>query len=419
MLDIKFIRENPDIVKDSIKKRGLKVDLDQLLKIDEKKRKIQTELEGISAQKNKVSKQISKSVDRKKIISQIQKIDRKGDELKQNLKKIEKEYNDLMYQIPNIPLDDVPVGKDEAKNVVIKRVGRVPKFSFKPQNYMEIAQNLDLIDIKRAAKVSGTRFSYIKKELVLLHFALVNFALDILVKEGFIPVLPPKMITAKMAWGMGYLEQSEDKEAYFLPKDNLYLIGTSEQSMGAMHSDEVLQEKDLPKRYVAFTTCFRREAGSYGKDTGGIFRAHEFDKVEMFSLSTPENSKKEHEYFLSLEERLMESLKLPYHVVNICTGDLGVPVAKKYDIEVWFPGQNNYRETHSTSNCTDFQTRRLNVRYRDRSGKIKFIHYINGTALSMRPMIAIMENYQQEDGSVKIPEVLQKYTGFKEIKNKP
>jgi len=419
MLDIKFIRENPDKVKQACKNKQVKVDIDKLLKIDKKKRGIQTEIEKIFAQKNKASKEISKAKDKKekqKIISEMQKIDKKGDKLKKNLRKIDKEFEILMYQVPNIPLDDVPVGKDETENVVIRKVGKIPKFNFKPKDYMKIAEKLDLIDVKRAAKISGTRFSYIKKELVLVHFALVNFGFDVLIKEGFIPILPPKMITAKMAWGMGYLEQSGDREAYFLPKDNLYLIGTSEQSMGTMHSEEVLQEKDLPKRYVAFTTCFRREAGSYGKDTGGIFRAHEFDKLEMFSLSKPENSRKEHEYFLSLEEKLMKSLKLPYRVVNICTGDLGGPAAKKYDIEAWFSGEGKYRETHSTSNCTDFQTRRLNVRYRDKSGKINFIHFINGTALSMRPMIAIIENYQQKDGSIKVPEILQKYTGFKEIK---
>jgi len=419
MLDIRFIRENKNKVKQACKNKQVEVDIEKLLKIDKKKRKIQTELEQISAKKNKASKEIGKAKDKKekqKIIARMQKTDKSSDKLKESLKKLNKEFEELMRQVPNIPLDDVPVGKDETGNVVIRKVGKVPRFSFKPKDYMEISENLDLIDVKRAAKVSGARFSYIKRELVLLHFALVRFAFDILLKEGFVPVLPPKMISAKMAWGMGYLEQSEDNEAYFLPKDDLYLIGTSEQSMGVMHSGEVLQEKDLPKRYFAFTACFRREAGSYGKDTGGIFRAHEFDKVEMFSLSKPENSKKEHEYFLSLEEKLMKSLKLPYQVVNICTGDLGVPAAKKYDIETWFPGQNKYRETHSTSNCTDFQTRRLNVRYREKSGKINFIHFVNGTALSMRPMIAIIENYQQKDGSIKIPQVLQKYTGFEEIK---
>ena len=419
MLDIKFIRQNPEKVKEACKNKQVTVDVDRILELDKKRREETKRLEELRAEQNKISKQAPEKLE----IEKAREIKEKIREVEPELERIEKEFNGLMFQIPNIPSEDVPVGKDETGNVVIRKVGKIPKFSclpagrnFKPKDYMEIAENLDLIDVKRAAKISGARFSYIKNELVLMHFALMRFGLDVLVKEGFIPLLPPKMITAKMAWGMGYLEQTDDEESYFLPKDNLYLIATSEQSMGAMHSGEVLPEKDLPKRYVGFTTCFRREAGSYGKDTKGILRSHEFDKLEMFSLSRPGDSKKEHEYFLSLEEKLMKLLELPYQVVNICTGDLGRPAAKKYDIETWLPGQNRYRETHSTSNCTDFQTRRLNIRYKDKFGKLDFVHAVNGTAFSMRPLIAILENYQQKDGSVKIPKVLQKYLPFKVIK---
>ncbi len=419
MLDIKFIRQNPEKVKEACKNKQVTVDVDRILELDKKRREETKRLEELRAEQNKISKQAPEKLE----IEKAREIKEKIREVEPELERIEKEFNGLMFQIPNIPSEDVPVGKDETGNVVIRKVGKIPKFSclpagrnFKPKDYMEIAENLDLIDVKRAAKISGARFSYIKNELVLMHFALMRFGLDVLVKEGFIPLLPPKMITAKMAWGMGYLEQTDDEESYFLPKDNLYLIATSEQSMGAMHSGEVLPEKDLPKRYVGFTACFRREAGSYGKDTKGILRSHEFDKLEMFSLSRPGDSKKEHEYFLSLEEKLMKLLELPYQVVNICTGDLGRPAAKKYDIETWLPGQNRYRETHSTSNCTDFQTRRLNIRYKDKFGKLDFVHAVNGTAFSMRPLIAILENYQQKDGSVKIPKVLQKYLPFKVIK---
>jgi seryl-tRNA synthetase len=226
------------------------------------------------------------------------------------------------------------------------------------------------------------------------------------------------MLKANMARGMGYLEQSDREEAYYLPQDDLYLIGTAEQSIGTMHADEILKEEELPKRYVAFSTCFRREAGSYGKDTKGIFRVHQFDKVEMFSFCRPEESIQEHQFFLAIEEKLMQALKLPYRVLNICTGDLGRPAAAKYDIETWLPSENRYRETHSTSNCTDFQARRLNIRYRTKKGELKFVHTVNGTAFSQRPILMIMENYQQKDGSILIPEVLQKYLGFKEIKSK-
>jgi len=226
------------------------------------------------------------------------------------------------------------------------------------------------------------------------------------------------MIKAKMATGMGYLEQTDDEEAYYLPKDDLYLIGTSEQSIGAMHSEEIFEEKKLPRRYIGFSTCFRREAGSYGKDTKGILRVHQFDKAEMFSFCKPEDSKEEHKFFLSLEEELMKSLKLPYQVVNICTGDLGKPAVAKYDIETWIPSENRYRETHSTSNCTDFQARRLEIRYRDsKTKKLEFVHTLNGTVFAIgRIIIAIIENYQQKDGSIKVPKVLEKYLPFKVVK---
>jgi seryl-tRNA synthetase len=280
---------------------------------------------------------------------------------------------------------------------------------------MEISKNLDLIDIERAAKVAGTRFGYLKNEVVLMEFALIRLAFDILAKEGFTPVLPPVMLKAEMARGMGYLEQNDKEEAYYLPQDNLYLIGTAEQSIGTMHAEETFREEELPKRYMAFSTCFRREAGSYGKDTRGILRVHQFDKVEMFSFCRPEDSIKEHKFLLELEEKLMQALKLPYRVMNICTGDLGRPAAAKYDIEAWLPSENKYRETHSTSNCTDFQTRRLNIRYRTKQGQLKFAHTVNGTAFSQRPILMIIENYQQKDGSVLVPKVLQKYTGFKQI----
>ena len=414
MLDINLIRQNPQKVKEGAKNKGVSVDIDALLDFDVERFRLLSSIESLRAERNKISKRPpdQKTIQMAKIVKE------KIQELEKRFKEVNGWFNNLMGQIPNIPFDEVPVGKDDTENLVLRKVGKIPNFKFKPKDYMEIAENLDLIDIKRAAKTSGARFSFIKNDLVLIHFSLMRFGLDFLVKEGFTPLLPPKMITAKMAWGMGYLEQTDDEEAYFLPKDNLYLIGTSEQSMGAMHSDEVLQEKDLPKRYVGFTTCFRREAGSYGKDMGGILRVHEFDKLEMFCLSKPEDSRKEHEYFLSLEEKLMKSLRLPYQVINICTGDLGRPAAKKYDIEVWLPSQNKYRETHSTSNCTDFQTRRLNIRYKDKSGKLNFVHAVNGTAFSMRPLIAILENYQKKDGSVEIPKVLHKYTGFKAIKPK-
>lgn len=420
MLDIKFIRENPEIVKQGCEKKQVKVGIDKLLEVDKRRREILQALEDMRAQKNKASKEIAQTKEekeKKKIILKMRELDRNSDRLTKILKEIEEEFNELMFQIPNLPQEDVPVGKDERDNVVLREVGEKPKFDFKPRDYLEIAEELDLIDIKRAAKISGTRFGFLKREAVLLEFALINFAFDTLLKEGFIPVIPPVMMKAEMMRGMGYIEQTDREEAYYLPQDNLFLAGTSEQPIGTMYADEVLEEKELPKRYVGFSSCFRREAGSWGKEGWGIFRVHQFDKVEMFSFSRPEDSKKEHLFLLGMEEKLMQALKIPYRVVQICTGDLGRPAANKYDIEAWFPSQNQYRETHSTSNCTDFQARRLNIRYRDKSGKLNFVHTLNGTAFAIgRILIAIIENYQQKDGRILVPEVLQKYTGLKEIK---
>jgi len=407
MLDIKFIRQNPDKVKNGLKKKGVNPEIiDRILSLDEERRFGIRSTESLVADQKKLGKNN---------IEEARKIKEKIIKLAPDLEKIEKEFNKLMLQIPNLPFEGVPEGKDEGGNVVLREEGKKPKFSFKPKDYLEIAEKLDLIDVKRAVKVAGTRFGYLKKEAALLEFALVNFAFDTLVKEDFIPVIPPIMLKPEMAVGMGYLEQTGDNEAYFVEKDKLYLAGTSEQPIGIMHADEIFDEKELPKRYVAFSTCFRREAGSYGKDTRGIFRVHQFDKVEMFSFSHPTKCSQEHQFLLKMEEKLMKALEIPYRVVHICTGDLGVPASCKYDIEAWLPSENNYRETHSTSNCTDFQARRLNIRYRGKKG-LEFVHTLNGTAFAIgRMLIAIIENYQQKDGSVAVPKVLQKYTGFKKI----
>jgi seryl-tRNA synthetase len=422
MLDINFVRENPEKVKTGCAEKQVKVDIDHLLEVDKKRRESLQALEDMLAQKNKASKIISETKDeteKQKMILEMRELDKNSDRLNGNLKEREEEFNKLMLQIPNLPFDDVPVGKDEKENVVLREWGKRPKFDFQPKDYLEIAEKLDLIDIKRAAKVSGTRFYYLKNEAALLEFAIVNFVFENLLKEKFIPIIPPVILKEEMMRGMGYLEQLDREEAYFLEKDNLCLVGTAEQSIGVMHAGEIFNEKELPKRYLGFSTCFRREAGSYGKDTKGIFRVHQFDKIEMFALSKADDAKKEHQFFLSLEEKLMQKLKIPYRVVQICTGDLGFPVAAKYDIEAWLPSENRYRETHSTSNCTNFQSRRLNIRYRDKSGKLDFVHAINGTALAIgRTLIAIIENYQQKDDSIKVPDVLQKYMGFKEIKRK-
>ncbi len=396
MLDIKFIRENSKKVKEGCQKKQVKVDIDHLLELDEQRRKFIQEIETLKSEKNKLGKdEIEKA---KKIKKEIKKIEPK-------LGKVEKEFKKLMKQVPNLPLDEVPEGKDENDNKVLRQEGQKPKFNFPAKDYLTIAEKLDIIDIARAAKVSGTRFSYLKGEAVLLEFALIQLAFEVLTKEGFRPIIPPVMLNHKAMEGMGYLDRGAD-EVYHLEKDNLYLVGTSEQSIGVMHMNEIFKEEDLPRRYVGFSTCFRREAGAYGKDTKGILRVHQFDKIEMFSFCSPDKSKEEHQLLLSIQEKLMKLLDLPYQVVQICAGDLGDPAANKIDIETWLPGQNQYRETHSTSNCTDWQARRLNIRYRDKDG-LKFVHTLNGTTLAIgRMLIAIIENYQQKDGTFKSPKAL-------------
>src|SRR3989338_3889244 len=420
MLDIKFIRENKDLIKNSCTNRQIDVDIDEILDTDKRYRDNLKAIEGMSAQKNQASKQIVQLKDeneKKKIILEMQELDRNSDRLNVTLKELSEKLNRLISRVPNIPLADVPIGKNDQDNIVLREVGKKPSFNFKIKNHLEIGEGLDLIDVERAAKISGSRSNYLKNEAVMMEFALAGLAFDILTKKGFIPVIPPVMIKEEMAAGTGFLESTDSKEAYIIPEDNLYLIGTSEQSLVAMHAREVFEYKDLPKRYVAFSPCFRREAGSYGRDTKGILRVHQFDKMEMVIFSRQEESQREHQFILSIEERLMQLLKLPYRVVRICSGDMGRPAASQYDIETWLPSENRYRETHSTSNCTDFQSRRLNIRYRDSAGQMQFAHTLNGTAFAIgRTIVAILENYQQKDGSVKIPTVLQKYLKLKVIK---
>ncbi len=415
MIDIKFLLKNPEKVKTALKNRGVDLDVDRLVSLEEERKKLLQEVENLRKEQNDISPKVK---DNPELLS-------KAKELKASLKgkedvldKTEQEFKKNFSLLPNIPLDDVPVGNSEIDNKIIREWGKVPKFNFQIKDHAELGKEWDLIDIERAAKVSGARFTYLKNELALIEFALVQLAFDILLKEGFVPVIPPILIRDEMMKSMGYVDTEADfAERYYLEKDKLFLVGTAEQSIGPMHQGEIL--KDLPKRYVAFSTCLREESGSYGKDTKGIFRLHQFDKLEMFSFARPEDSEKEHLFLLSLEEKMMQALKLPYRVVHLCTGDMSRPSASTYDIETWFPSQNRYRETHSVSNCTDFQSRRLNIRFKDNEGKTEFVHMLNGTAFAMvRMLIAIIENYQRKDGRIDVPRALQKYLGFKIIPKK-
>ena len=414
MLDIKFVRENPDKVREACRVKKEEVDIDRLLELDREYLRLLQKTEKLRHRRRESSKKPPEKV----VPAEYSKEELKRYE--EETRRVKEERDRLLLEVPNLPLPDVKFGQSELDNEVLRTWGEKPDFGFEPLDYLTLAESLDLIDVKRAGKVSGTRFGYLKNEAVLLEFALVNFAFTTLIKEGFLPLVPPVLINEDSMLGMGYLAHGGEEEIYHLTKDRLYLTGTSEQSIGPMYKDEILNEEELPKRYVAFSSCFRREAGSWGKDTKGIFRVHQFDKVEMFSFTTSEDSMREHDYFLSLEERLVQALGIPYRVVKMCTSDLGNPAARKYDIECWIPSQGRYRETHSTSCCTDYQARRLNIKYRDKEGKKHLIHTVNGTAFAIgRTIIALIENFQEKDGSILIPEALRPYMAGKKRISKP
>ncbi len=415
MLDIKFIRENPELVQKASRDKKVEVDINHLLEIDKKKQQLQKSVQSLQQERNAFAKNI-KGKPTNEQVEEGKKIKVKLEKEENAFNAVNEELDAILRKIPNVAKSDVKVGKDESENEVLRKYKEPTKFTFKPKDHLEIGEALDIINVKTAAKVSGTRFGYLKNEGVLLEFALKQLAFDTLIPQGFIPVLPPVLVKKEIMEGLGYTELGEDANIFFLEKDNLYLVGTSEQALVPMHKDEVLKKEELPKRYVGFSTSFRREAGSYGKDTRGIFRVHQFDKVEMVSFVAEGDDDREHEYMLAIEEKFFQMLEIPYQVVRICTGDLGFNAARKYDIEAWIPSQNKYREVTSTSTVTDFQSRRLNMRYQDGNEK-KYMQVLNGTAFSMnRPIIAILENYQQEDGSVVIPEVLRKYIGKDIIK---
>ncbi len=418
MLDIELIRKEPEVIKKAIARKGADPALvDEVILIDRNRRRVLSELERAQSELNRVSKDIAKLHSQQKIdaINEASAHSAKVAGLKPEADAAREEFLKIMLIVPNPPAEGVIDGKGEKDNKVNRSHGTPTKFSFKPRDHVELGEKLDIIDTGRAGKISGSRFYFLKNELVQLEFALVQYALEILTAEKFIPMVVPVLLNREAMTGAGYLPAGE--EEIYKTQDDLFLAGTSEQPLAGYHKDEILEEKVLPIRYAGFSSCFRREAGSHGKDVRGILRAHQFDKVEMFSFCAPKDSEKEHEYLVSLEEKIVAGLGIPYQIVDICAGDLGTPAAKKYDLECWMPGEEAYRETHSCSNCTDFQARRLNIRHRDKSGQVAILHTLNGTAIAIgRMLIAIMENGQQKDGSIKIPEVLYKWLSFKEIK---
>lgn len=417
MLDVKFIRDNPDAVKAGIQKKGKDPKLvDKFLRLDEEWRAKVLALEELQKEQNGISRELA-STKSDDLVSKAHILKKRIVEIDVERGEIEKKRNEFILALPNIPFDDVPLGKDESENKVLREVGKKPDFDFEPKDYLTLGEALDIIDVKKAAEITGSRFGYIKRDLALVEFALVHIAFDIGVKRGFIPVVPPVMIRPDVYENIGRLAADQKEERYFLEKDELYLVGSSEHTLAPLHMNETFSEKDLPRRYIAFSTCFRREAGSYGKDTKGILRVHQFDKVELFSFAHPEKSEEEHKFLLETQEEIMKVLALPYRVVEICTGDMGWTDARQFDIETWMPGQGTYRETNSCSNTTDFQSRGIAVKFKSVDGKKQLVHTLNATACAIgRTLIGIIENGQTKKGTIKLPKIIEKHTGISEIK---
>ncbi len=422
MLELKFIRENTDLVKENLLKRKAtdKILLvDELLSIDIEHRKLMGQSQDLRARKNNLAQEINQLKKQGKDISvtikEVKDIPNKIKEIEDEQNKIAARIKDILYQIPNLLHESVPFGEGEEGNVVIREVGKKVEFDFEPKSHVDFL-NAGFGDLERAAKIAGARFYYLKKELVLLDYALQRFALDMLYKKNYTLIETPLMMRKEAYEGVTDLKDFEDV-MYKIEGEDLYLIATSEHPIAAMYMNEVLEEKDLPIKVAGISQCFRKEAGAHGKDQKGIFRVHRFNKIEQFIFSKPEESWQYHDELLKNSEEIYKKLKLPYRVVNICTGDIGTVAAKKYDIEVWYPVQKEYREVASISNCTTYQATRLNIKSRAQEGN-KLIHTLNGTAIATtRTMVAIIENYQNKDGSITIPTVLVKYmNGLKKIK---
>lgn len=429
MLDIKFIRENKDLVKASCEKKRSTVNIDELLELDEKRLIAMNQTETLRSEQNRMSTSIASEQDptiRQQMIDEMKLVKDEFKQKEQELNEILTQWQALMLKVPNIPSVDTPEGPDDSANQIVREWGEKPEFSFTPKEHFELGKALGVIDTETAAQVASSRFAYLKGDLVLLQFALIQMCLEILsntetlqsiaeaadirmpILKSFIPVVPPVFVRPLVQVKMARYLTPEDH--YMFPNDDLMLIGSAEHTLGSMHMDQIFEESDLPIRYAGYSTAFRREAGTAGKDTNGILRQHQFDKLEMEVFSLPENSIQEQNFLVAIQEHVLRTLKLPYQVVSVCTGDMGFPCNRQIDINTWMPGQNKYRETHSADLTTSFQSRRLNTRVRRADGKIETVHMNDATVVAIgRTLIAIMENYQQADGTIKIPTALQKY----------
>ena len=413
MLDIKYIRENPQEVKENNKNRGVKVNIDRFLELDKKRAGLIKEVDTLRAEKNKF-----KGKPTVKDLKNLKEVKEKEEKLTKTLRKTVLEWKNIITQIPNLTHPDSPIGKNESKNKEIEKHGKPTKFDFKPKTHEELGRDLDLIDFERAAEVTGSKFYYLKNEGALLELALTQYAFEVITKHGFTPIITPDLARDEVSGGIGYIPRGPETQVYSIENTNLTLVGTSEITLGGYHMNEILPEEKLPIKYGGLSHCFRTEAGSYGKYSAGLYRIHQFSKVEMFIFSLPEESEKMHEQIKNIEVEIFKGLGIPIRVVDICTGDLGGPAYRKYDLEGWMPSRNDYGEVTSTSNTTDYQARALNVKIKRKDGRKEFVHMLNGTGIAIsRALIVVFENYQQKDGSVKIPKVLQKYIGgIKEIR---
>ncbi len=420
MLDPKILRENPDKIRKMLEDRSIEFELDELIKLDKERRRLIIEVDNYRKTKNEISQEIAQkkktgqSAD--SLILQMGQVSKELSGLEEQQNQIEAGYRKLALTLPNLAHESVPIGKDETANKEVRRWGKTPNFNFKAKDHIDISQSLDLVDLERAAKVAGARFYYLKNDLVKLNQALIQYGLDFLSEKNYTPVQTPYLINRNSMEGAIIAKDFEDV-IYKVEDGDLYLIGTSEHAIVSMHADEIIEGKSLPLRYAGTSPCFRKEAGAHGRDQKGIFRVHQFEKIEQFVFSRPEESWKEHERMLGVAEEFYQKLKIPYRIILLSSGELGKISAKTYDLEAWMAGQNNYREIVSCSNCLDFQARRLKIRFRDRTNdQPQYLHTLNSTLVATsRTLVAILENFQTKDGHVSVPKILQKYVGKKTI----
>ena len=415
MLDPAILKDNLDVLESNISRRNLDIDVNHLISLNEERKSLRFNAEQKRSQQKELGKQIA-NADKNEKEELLNKASELSNEVKLLFEQVDKKDEEFLNQwvkIPNLISKTSPDGKSDKDNLEIKKVGNVKEIP-NPKDHLEIASKLNLIDVEKASEVSGSRFAYLFGDLVKIEFNLVSWALNKLSEKGFTPTVPPVLVRENALYGTGFFPDDAE-QVYEIPNDDLYLVGTSEVPLAALHTNEIINMEELPIRYAGFSTCFRREAGTYGKDTTGIFRVHQFDKVEMFSFCNPEKSEEEHEFILSVEEELLQSLEIPYRVVDVCAGDLGASAAKKYDIEAWIPSQNTYREVTSCSNTTSFQARRLNIRAKS-EGETSILHTLNGTAIAVgRILIALIENNQTEDGKVEFSDKVAEIIGVKNL----